>query len=897
MKKRINEAVIKSTILEVLFNGELTNEAVLNGGVLSSEVSCRFYEKSARIISNYKDLKGIRKEYQYILDVMGGKADVFQILKTFSESVLKCNDSQIQYNKTRLTEWTRVFQKMGQDIPIGAFLAGEVSKGNLEAEAISKCFDWPAVITSDDEQLKIILEDGLAENHFHLEASTQIFPLTWACMMNYPWEACEKLRQKIVDHTFFHSINDRDIQMIKYNTWINSVNQDWGHVPTDFSSDAFAEEMCRIVKNAAILRALLFLKIIEPHSDIMSSLEKYRRHPYDLNNWSFIKSLRRNVGSEHRISECDEDFDKDGGDAVGNEIYRLRYLDYAITNRLYKVDLRSPNRLLSGERNFLYQCFLNIFSGKWGKPEKDLLYTYIIEKVKIRDRYVQTNSRMGFDNFQEIQRRKSEMVYAKKDVYAKENYRLSLGSVLKDYGVTSLEVRIMAAESFDDLAERIRTIDSQVEKSKILTDKDMYQKLVSGDQCSDVPPRYFFTVHIARKADSPAKIDGSLVPRNNKKRESAGKAVDCLDSYFHSIYGTNGAVDIKKRIFGMDVCSSEEGCRPDVFATEFRYVRKECNGCGLTYHVGEAFDSLLDGLRAVDEAVRFLELTSGDRLGHALALGMDPNKVYDIMKRMQDETYLPKQDVLDDLVWLLFRSAELGVELGDTLKRSVKKKAVELFKEIYVNDRTVIWNTHGELWLYNYFISWKLRGDHPSLYKDKVYNLVIPLTKKAEYSACMKSDVKYISDDMRMNGDAAYLYYLYHYSRSVKERGAKEYLINMSDINGNLLKGIADIQKAMRKEVSELGICIECNPTSNFRIGGMESFADHPISTFCGVRENNEDINVSINTDNIGVFDISLPHEYMVIKDALLRNGKYTEPEIDGYLRRVKKMGMDMSFH
>ena len=105
------------------------------------------------------------------------------------------------------------------------------------------------------------------------------------------------------------------------------------------------------------------------------------------------------------------------------------------------------------------------------------------------------------------------------------------------------------------------------------------------------------------------------------------------------------------------------------------------------------------------------------------------------------------------------------------------------------------------------------------------------------------------------------------------------------------------MQKALRKEVSERGICIECNPTSNFRIGGIESFSDHPISTFCGVRKKKEDLNVSINTDNIGVFDISLPHEYMVIKDALLRSGDYTEPEIENYLSRVKKMGMDMSFH
>ena len=346
----------------------------------------------------------------------------------------------------------------------------------------------------------------------------------------------------------------------------------------------------------------------------------------------------------------------------------------------------------------------------------------------------------------------------------------------------------------------------------------------------------------------------------------------------------------------MDVCSSEEGCRPDVFATEFRYVRNECKECGLTYHAGEAFDSLLDGLRAVDESVRFLELTEGDRMGHALALGMDPVKVLRIMRSRQDEIYLPQQDALDDLVWLLYRSTELGVELDDHLRTSVKEKAAELFREIYVNDSTVLWDTYGESWLDKYFISWKLRGDHPSLYKSKAYDPVISLTEKAKYIECMRSDVKYINDGMRNDRDAAYLYYLYHYSRSVKERGAIEYLIDLSDITSELLTAIAGMQEALRKDVSKRGICIECNPTSNFRIGGMESFEDHPITTFCGVKDD-EAINVSINTDNIGVFDISLPHEYMVIKDSLLRSGKYTEPEIGAYLSRVKEMGRSMSFH
>ena len=73
--------MITPTIMAVRFNGEMTDEADLSGGILSSEVNYRFYEKSARKIPKDRGLSGIRKEYQHILDVMGKKADVFQVLK------------------------------------------------------------------------------------------------------------------------------------------------------------------------------------------------------------------------------------------------------------------------------------------------------------------------------------------------------------------------------------------------------------------------------------------------------------------------------------------------------------------------------------------------------------------------------------------------------------------------------------------------------------------------------------------------------------------------------------------------------------------------------------------------------------------------------------------------
>mgnify|MGYP002460794905 CR=1 FL=1 len=52
---------------------------------------------------------------------------------------------------------------------------------------------------------------------------------------------------------------------------------------------------------------------------------------------------------------------------------------------------------------------------------------------------------------------------------------------------------------------------------------------------------------------------------------------------------------------------------------------------GFTFHVGEDFLDIVDGLRAIRESLIFLNLENRDRIGHALVLGTDVEKYY--MKR------------------------------------------------------------------------------------------------------------------------------------------------------------------------------------------------------------------------------------------------------------------------
>ena len=113
---------------------------------------------------------------------------------------------------------------------------------------------------------------------------------------------------------------------------------------------------------------------------------------------------------------------------------------------------------------------------------------------------------------------------------------------------------------------------------------------------------------------------------------------------------------------GLDLCTDELGVPNWVFIPLIRHVRQagmlasrllrqELNmnvpPLRTTVHVGEDFVHLLSGLRRVDEAIRFVELSEGDRIGHALALGVDPRE----WSAQGGLLPIPAEDRMFDLVW------------------------------------------------------------------------------------------------------------------------------------------------------------------------------------------------------------------------------------------------------
>ncbi len=179
-------------------------------------------------------------------------------------------------------------------------------------------------------------------------------------------------------------------------------------------------------------------------------------------------------------------------------------------------------------------------------------------------------------------------------------------------------------------------------------------KIENGKEVTPRSPRRLrlgLVAHFIKRTDLSErerfKEGGELAPicRDSKARREADQAARAL------VVLMNKTTGLSEMIRGVDAASNERHAGPEVFAQVFRRMRR----AGIkrfTYHAGEDFVHIASGLRAINEAVLFLDLSSGCRIGHGTAAGLIPAKWWSSVGGSVIQTL---EDRLDDLVfaWVL----------------------------------------------------------------------------------------------------------------------------------------------------------------------------------------------------------------------------------------------------
>lgn len=804
------------------------------------------------------------EQFCWDLEEYLGSHSIFSLLPQYGKEVLRSFGGDPVCRQGKLLDWREMSMALGQDLLVCAALAWR----DVKEHRVRTSFCWPTAIRSDSAELQSLFQQGLAENHYHLNGSTQSFALTWGFLMNHP----EKAERYFSDKKFRFDLHSEPA---------------WGPLTNQLSRKT-------LILYAAGLRLSLFEKFLIPRP-----LEP--EEPDE--EWMLEDGPDRRTAVRRQASRLRFLYGARFPQLDGSS----RCLDYAIDPE-GGTDLDSPLRFLSGERRFLYQCFRGCYSNAFCRGDQNGFYLYLLIKSKLRGEIIQNNGRYGFRNFSEYQDRKAHVWGYSPDYWAEAN-RLAISATL-DTSVRSLELRVMPGSSSDGLRRNIGFPDQVAE----FDPKKYYEGKRQRRQRAEEQERYFYVVHFAKKPLPLVKREkdnrGILRARHYELRRTVEHQAKVLartlekDSYLCS------------RIRGIDAASHEIGCRPEIFATAFRFLRGFIPYGGVasgqprcwpelnvTYHAGEDFLDIADGMRAVDEAVCFLNLESGDRIGHGLALGIEPKNYYTLKKR---KVILPAQDLLDNLVWLLFRSLEWGVTIPQAFRVRLEKRTDELMHRIYMKNCPHVDQQ-------KYFQSWCLRGDDPNLYS-LPRRTDVSMREGPEFSTIQyhrfkrNNDLQEVfdSESIRKDEDIHRLLHRYHYGTYERIEGQKTEIFA---IDNDYIQLIRDMQDCMLRRMMEKEICIECNPSSNYLIGTFREYGKHPIFRFnhYGLElpeypDKATQLRVSVNTDDQGIFDTSLENEYALLYGSL--NIRLTPDGIKAvsndaalsYLEHVRDMGKHMTF-
>lgn len=829
---------------------------VSSSNILHGELDYRCFPKEdfdALSLANMKYLSETETKEIYLylssrVDKRSGEngQNVFRALKELVSSMLLIRDNKPLCQYGKLIEWHRLTRGLGEDLAVCAFLAWNTENTGY----FWKDFEWDTVIGHDNMQLNRIMQRGLSDNHFHLFGSAPAFKLSWMKLMN-----------DLDNHKYSESLREIDrkkrVARTKYAPKYKEDSLEFMHFQAaliravlfyylTMCMDGKAEEACKVVQKRQKIQALLL-------DERRASLHKGAVQ-LALERMRMIQSI----------------------------LYGRPVDDYAQLG----YGRGSINQEFAGERAFLYQMLLGR-AGRDAIPEfmMNWFYAYLVIQSKIREEIVQVNQNIGFENFMQYSGRKSGFLYTPEDDRKMVRHAV-LGSFAPG-NIRCLEVRMTPGKTAEEMRDWIRVCDSYISGGGELSEEQL--------------KHIYYVLHFAKEPDDKISQKEGLIStcRHNRYRDGleqkARQLIILREKFPHEA----------ARVLGIDACSQEIGCRPEVFAPIFRRLSNHVASSALlgtvkqwkiTYHVGEDWIDFADGLRAIDEAVLFLNMRNGDRLGHATVLGLGVEEWY---QKKCKNICLPIQDYLDNVAWLYHKLIEFDIGQCETLKGFLQCEFERYFRMLYEGHLDRVDCQYD---MNTYYEAWKLRGDAPALYQKGQFS-----KQDAVFQEHWTNRQLLGADVIRSRKEAVGLMHLYHYSASVRQKGeqVKDFMVPDYYIDG-----IEKVQKAMQQCIAELGIGIEANPSSNFMISTMDSYEDHPISKLynMGLVINPEELqecgqlHVSINTDDKGIFQTSLENEYALMGCALehvtdgMGKKKYQKQFVYEWLDHIREHGNQQSF-
>ena len=390
----------------------------------------------------------------------------------------------------------------------------------------------------------------------------------------------------------------------------------------------------------------------------------------------------------------------------------------------------------------------------------------------------------------------------------------------------------------------------------IMKGYESYKKRLADKFGKNFAPKLQLVAHFIKQKD---KNPTDKQIRHRELRKSIRRKAHAL--YLMMLYTSFKKIQ-ECEVVGIDAAANEMDAGPEVFAPTFHWLRKKWRerkkDIQITFHAGEDFVHLLSGLRMMVEAVEFLDMEQGDRIGHGTAAGIEPSLW---MNRIGKTVKMRKGEWLDDLIIAYHLISGNENKYNDLIQLLPKlhNQIVDLHKEIYGTFNSIKEMT--DAWAFRKYDGDILRG----------------------YTHIDKFDFAEMEKVTRMfedNTAAKRLYRKYHFDTRVKEEYNK--LCDV-DIEKGLFtaENLYHIQKLVLNKIAKKGIALEVLLTSNTAISFYRESTEHHLEKWLGDDIDEEGMltpPIVVGSDDPGIFMTNIYIEYARIATYLEQKGYgYTE--------------------
>ncbi len=420
--------------------------------------------------------------------------------------------------------------------------------------------------------------------------------------------------------------------------------------------------------------------------------------------------------------------------------------------------------------------------------------------------------------------------------------------------------------------------------SNVLGGYQAYQQDNRGNDEENIPSYPKFSLYSQPKIEQNTRMELGLVIHFIKKsdRYSARSLNDCrhyqqrMDHFkqWRIFRQACKQSNILQHYFrGIDAAGNELDAPPETFAPLYRACRRD-GVTNFTYHAGEDFENLIGGVRAVDEAVRFLDLCNGDRIGHATAIGISPELW---LSSLPKKITVRQGDWFDDLVYA--RQVLQQETTGTALLGKIDSEIGRLCEILY-GDASLRTDPS------TFYRAWELRKLDPLFFDDAMKNFPPGLDDG------MWGEWQFLRDK-RFEIPMAYEIFRRYHEAQFAAKARKLISIDTDFLPADAL---LLLQQNVQRLVNSKQVVLEVLPTSNLRISFYQSYYEHHIFRWIDPGEGDEKMRVVLSTDDPGIFSTNIRNEFEHIMREL-RNRKGTSNQCpEAMIRELNQNGHIFSF-